>query len=201
MVLGVLAGAAISGGLGYLGNQQANDIRDTEREINLKFEESLRGAFQTDPLLNQLLGGLAGLQGQPFDADEAFERGQEQLSLTRQRREFDALRQLAAFGFDQGGAQEQFANRALGQQEGFETGALRNLVDTTAIQARPQALLGDFNLFTSLLGNSLGIGGQAGLLGNRVPSQASAFGQSAFGSNPMTDLASQSQQLTPQLGA
>ena len=173
MVLGgIIAGGALAGGLGFLGNQQANDIRDTERQINQSFEDTLRGAFQSDPLLNQILGGLAGLQGQPFDADEAFLRGKEQLDLTRQRREFDALRQLAAFGFDQGGAQQQYVNQALGQQQGFEQGALRNLVDETAIQARPQALLGDFNLFTSILGNTLGLGGAAGILGNRAPAPA-----------------------------
>ena len=167
--LALAAGAALGGGLSFLEGRQQDDARDSDRQINQQFQNVLRGAFQNDPLLNQILGSLSGQQGAIFNPDDVFEAGQEQIGLTKKRREFDALRQLAAQGFDAGGDQQQFFNNAAGQQEGFENSNLRDSVDLAFQQLNPQQQQQDFDLFSGLLGQTLGTGAAGGVLGQRAP--------------------------------
>jgi len=165
MVYDVLAGLVVGGAAGAFDNDQRADARRQERSIENSTRATLRAAFQNDPLMQRILGALEQNQGAPFDPNEIFEIGQEQLGKVRERREFDSLRSLAATGIDQGSAQSEFFDRALQQQQGLEQQALRQTVDSAAIQARPQALTEGFGLGAQLLSERLGIGANLGILG------------------------------------
>lgn len=161
------------------------ETRDLAREIDRATEDTLRGAWQSDPLMNLILGSYSKYQGQPFNADEVYNQGAAQIEKVRQRRGFDAMRQLAQFGFGGDQSQMGYAGQMLDQSQNYQNAALREMVDMAAIQNRPERLASGFTQFTNMLGQNLGTGAQLGILGNRSKrSTLSALAQGLWGNRP-----------------
>lgn len=162
------------------------ETRDLGREIDRATEDSLRAAWHADPLMNMILGSFSKYQDRTFDPDEVYQQGAAQIEKVRQRREFDALRNLAQFGFGGDQAQAGFASQMLNQSQGYQNAALRDLVDQASIQDRPERMASGFTQFTNMLGQNLGIGAQLGVLGDRTP-RSNVFPrvvESVFGQPP-----------------
>jgi len=165
ITMGIIAGA----GMSAFGADQEDKARDSQRRMNRAFTNTLRGAYQNDPLLNQILGSMGSNLGQPFDQNAALARGYEQIGGVQQRRTFDAMRRLARQGFDAGGAQMQQFQQQNQQAASADIGALRDMVAMQYEMQKPQVMMQQLGQFLQGTAGTLGTGAQFGVLGNAAP--------------------------------
>lgn len=163
--MGIIAGA----GMSAFGADQEDKARDSQRRMNRAFTDTLRGAYQNDPLLNQILGSMGSNLGRPFDQNAALASGYEQIGGVQQRRTFDAMRRLARQGFDAGGAQMQQFQRQNQQTASADIGALRDMVAMQYEMQKPQVMMQQLGQFLQGTAGTLGTGAQFGVLGNIAP--------------------------------
>lgn len=187
-----IGGGILGGGLQALGGNAADDARDAERARRNALDNQFRSFFQSDPLMERLLGGLANPKmGQPFDVGEVTEAGQQQLGYLRQRKQFDALRSLARGGFDPGGAQMTAMNRQLNNQQNLADQQMQTNVQAMYSQQLPQAQQAALQSFLGALGPTMQLGAQMGALnkpgGGGLAGFASGLGASGAENRTLAD--------------
>ena len=165
----VFAAGGIGAGISAFAGDREDKARDSQRRMQRAFTDTLRGAYQNDPLLNQILGSMGSNLGRPFDQNAALASGYEQIGGVQQRRTFDAMRRLARQGFDAGGAQMQQFQQQNQQAASADIGALRDMVSMQYEMQKPQVMMQQLGQFLQGTAGTLGTGAQFGVLGNMAP--------------------------------
>lgn len=121
----MLPALVLGAGLSYLSGKSQADMARNMQNTRFGFQDQLKNQFALDPLMQM---AMRNVNQQGADPREVLSRGMEQIQAVNRRRDFDAQRNLAQYGFQPGSPQTDYMNQMQGQATQSAQDQLRGLV-------------------------------------------------------------------------
>jgi hypothetical protein len=131
----MLPALALGAGLSYLSGKSQADMAQGMQNTQFGFQQQLANQFALDPLMQM---AMRNVNQQGFNPKEVLSRGMDQIQGVQRRRDFEASRNLAQYGFQPGSPQTDFMQQAQQQSTQNAQDQLRGLVNMQSPMSQMQ---------------------------------------------------------------